>query len=112
MCVYDNGCNLAHYCLSREPAFFRNTQQLIDALHYQGHTKCPTSFDITRVNKERRASLKNSQLAEQKNSKVGYIVTQASPSLPCGMVDVDRFAGSAMPERDLLRLVMLCRQRT
>ena len=76
--VYDNGCNHAHYCLNREPMFFRDTQQLIDAMHYRGHTNCPTSFNIASVSKERRKPLLNSQLAEQQNAKLAYIVTQAS----------------------------------
>ena len=84
MFVYDNGCNHAHYYLNREPGFFQHTQQLIDAMHYKAHTKCPTSFDITTVSKERRQPLLNSQLAEQQNAKLAYIVTQACHPPPCG----------------------------
>ena len=54
MFVYDNGCNHAHYCLNREPVFFQHMQQLIDAMHYKAHTMCPTSFDITTVDKDDR----------------------------------------------------------
>ena len=45
--MYNNGCNHAHCCLNREPAFFKHMQQLIDATHYKAHTKCPSSFDTT-----------------------------------------------------------------
>lgn len=98
--MYDNGCNHAHYCLNREPAFFRHMQQLIDAMHYRGHTNCPTSFDITRVSKERREPLRNSQLAEQQNSKLGYIVTQASYPLPSERADVCLLNNRALLQRD------------
>ena len=75
--VYDNGCNHAHYCLAREPHFFKDMQQLIDAMHYRSHTSCPTSYDITRMAWAHSGPLRNSQLAEQQNSKLSYIETQA-----------------------------------
>ena len=84
-------------------------QQLIDAMHYRVHTNCPTSFDITRVSKERRHALRNSQLAEQQNAKLGYIVSQASYCCPVSWLMCVCLAAA---ERDLLMLAMLCRQRT
>lgn len=36
--VYDNACNLHSYCLNRDPAFFKNTQFLVDRLRWADHT--------------------------------------------------------------------------
>ena len=36
--VYDNSCNLHSYCLNQDPVFFKNSQFLVDQLHWQDHT--------------------------------------------------------------------------
>lgn len=76
--VYDNGCNHAHYFLNREPKFFKDMHQLIDAMHFRTHTSCPTSFDIKTVASAHSGLLSNSQLAEQRNSKLSRIETQVN----------------------------------
>lgn len=83
MFVYDNGCNHAHYVLNREPHFFMDMHQLIDAMHFRAHTSCATSFDIQTVASAHSGPLGNSQLAEQRNSKLSYIETQASSPSSC-----------------------------
>ncbi|KAJ7755079.1 hypothetical protein DFH07DRAFT_868554 [Mycena maculata] len=43
--IYDFACALGPYCMTREPAFFADTQFLIDDFHVSGHTKCaPAAF--------------------------------------------------------------------
>ena len=36
--VYDNACNLHSYSLNRDPVFFKNSQFLVDWLHWHDHT--------------------------------------------------------------------------
>ena len=36
--IYDNSCNLHSYCLNRDPVFFKNSQFLVDRLHWRDHT--------------------------------------------------------------------------
>lgn len=36
--VYDNACNLHSYSLNRDPVFFKNSQFLVDRLHWRDHT--------------------------------------------------------------------------
>jgi len=45
--VYDFACQLAPYCLLREPHFFRNTRFLVDQFHASGHTKCSKASSST-----------------------------------------------------------------
>ena len=45
--VYDFACQLAPYCLLREPQFFRNTRFLVDQFHVSGHTKCSKASSST-----------------------------------------------------------------
>ena len=45
--VYDFACQLAPYCLLREPEFFSNTRFLIDTFHSDNHTKCGRSSFLT-----------------------------------------------------------------
>ena len=47
--VYDFACQLAPYCLLREPQFFRNTRFLVDQFHASGHTKCSKASSSTYV---------------------------------------------------------------
>lgn len=62
---YDNGCNAMQYCLNRECAFFGSTLFYIDAMHYNDHKRCATDFSSGTCD-----AIKNSSLAEQKNSIV------------------------------------------
>lgn len=45
--VYDFACQLAPYCLVREPKFFCNTRFLVDQFHASGHTKCSKASSST-----------------------------------------------------------------
>ena len=45
--IYDFACQLAPYCLLREPRFFRNTRFLVDQFHASGHTKCSKASSST-----------------------------------------------------------------
>ncbi|EKM78196.1 hypothetical protein AGABI1DRAFT_28964, partial [Agaricus bisporus var. burnettii JB137-S8] len=42
--IYDFACQLAPYCMAREPDFFSDTSFLIDDFHTMGHTRCSTAF--------------------------------------------------------------------
>lgn len=70
--VYDNACNLHNYCLNREPLFFQNTRFLCDEPHWKGHKHCCPAY-----NSGRYADIGNCSLAEQKNSFVRLLETQA-----------------------------------
>lgn len=41
----DNGCNVHHYILNREPGFFRDTKIFIDQSHYHGHKDCSAAYN-------------------------------------------------------------------
>lgn len=71
MVVYDNCCNLMQYILNREPAAFKSTEFLVDAMHYTEHKHCGLDFDSSKY-----AAVTNSPLAEQKN----YVMRQLDHS--------------------------------
>ncbi|WVO21741.1 uncharacterized protein IAS62_003053 [Cryptococcus decagattii] len=50
--VYDFACAPAHYCILREPKFFRDTRFLLDEFHAYGHTACSASGFDTAAMKE------------------------------------------------------------
>ena len=62
--VYDNACNLAAFCMVREPYVFRSTRFLVDRLHSKGHT-CPAAFHLRAYDGDARLASINSQVAEQ-----------------------------------------------
>ncbi|KAK7025734.1 hypothetical protein R3P38DRAFT_3316395 [Favolaschia claudopus] len=65
---------LGPYCMTREPAFFAETQFLIDDFHSVGHTKCaPAAFLKTHCNVDPRLSYINSSAGECGNSGLGRI---------------------------------------
>ena len=70
---YDNGCNLHHFCLSREPEYFKNTRFLIDEMHFNDHKKCSPNYSTKLYPKVR-----NSPLAEQKNSFLRLLASQSA----------------------------------
>ncbi|KAJ7787748.1 hypothetical protein B0H14DRAFT_2537253 [Mycena olivaceomarginata] len=72
--IYDFACALGPYCMTREPAFFRNTQFLIDDFHSVGHTKCsPAAFLKSHCNVDPRLAYINSSAGECGNSGLGRI---------------------------------------
>ena len=71
--IYDNGCNFSHYCLNREPQFFRDTFTLVDAAHFiASHQSCSPAF----YSRKYPHITDNSQLQEQKNSQIDNIRDQ------------------------------------
>ena len=65
MIIYDFACQLAPYCLVREPEFFQDTMFVIDEMHSTGHSNCLQAFFMQNYILT-RASLKpvNSSAAE------------------------------------------------
>ncbi|XP_028394477.1 uncharacterized protein LOC114518672 [Dendronephthya gigantea] len=63
--VYDNACNLHSYCLNGDPTFFKDTQFLVDRLHWADHTGCSSAYHISCYPDY---DYLNSQIAEQSNS--------------------------------------------
>jgi hypothetical protein len=72
--IYDFACQLAPYCLAREPEFFRDTLFVIDEMHANGHSSCSQAFFISNY-MQTRGSLKpvNSSAAECSNSGLNRI---------------------------------------
>ncbi|EJD36135.1 hypothetical protein AURDEDRAFT_74537 [Auricularia subglabra TFB-10046 SS5] len=62
--IYDFACALAHYCMLREPKFFRNTRFLIDGFHAKGHTRCSRCCFISSYKKDSALCSVNSSAAE------------------------------------------------
>lgn len=75
--VYDNGCNAHAFALNREPVFFKNTQFMIDALHFKCHTGCCSAYDIKHHAHTRHL---NSQLCEQQVSASFVVIYFIRPS--------------------------------
>ena len=73
--IYDNSCHLQEYCLSRTPDFFKNTEFLVDRLHWHNHTTCSQGHNISLYPV---LSKINSQAAEQLNSFLARYRTQFS----------------------------------
>ncbi|CAH3150762.1 unnamed protein product [Pocillopora meandrina] len=65
--VYDNSCNLHSYCLNRDPVFFKNSQFLVDRLHWRDHTDCSEAYNLSRYP---QWDTLNSQAAEQAYSSL------------------------------------------
>ncbi|EJD45046.1 hypothetical protein AURDEDRAFT_64771, partial [Auricularia subglabra TFB-10046 SS5] len=62
--VYDFACALAHYCMLREPRFFKNTRFVIDGFHAKGHTRCTKACFISNYANDSKISGVNSSAAE------------------------------------------------
>jgi hypothetical protein len=58
-------CALGPYCMTWEPAFFRDMQFLIDDFHLVGHTKCsPAAFLKSHCNVDPHLAYINSSAGE------------------------------------------------
>ena len=44
---YDNGCNLIHYILNREPEMLKTLRIYIDNMHFTSHSRCLMAFDTS-----------------------------------------------------------------
>lgn len=71
--LYDSGCRLLPYCLAREGYHFQATSFMVDELHWNNHVECSTDF-----NSKHYPWIKNSSLAEQKNSVIRSLESNAS----------------------------------
>ncbi|GMH34863.1 hypothetical protein BSKO_02724 [Bryopsis sp. KO-2023] len=69
---YDNGCNAEQYALNREPLFFKNVSRMIDSMHARGHVNCLTAYKSSNF-----SFMTDSSLAEQRNSKLAQLKTEA-----------------------------------
>ena len=45
----DNGCNLHHYILNREPQHFQSLHMYIDELHFRGHKHCCPAYSTGKL---------------------------------------------------------------
>jgi hypothetical protein len=72
--IYDFACQLAPYCLAREPEFFQDTLFVVDEMHANGHSQCSQAFFISNY-MQTRGSLKciNTSAAECSNSGLNRI---------------------------------------
>ncbi|KAJ7075683.1 hypothetical protein B0H15DRAFT_925413 [Mycena belliarum] len=72
--VYDFACALGPYCMTREPAFFADTQFVIDDFHSTGHSKCaPAAFLKTYCAVDPRLRYINTSAGECGNSGISRI---------------------------------------
>ncbi|KAJ7151002.1 hypothetical protein C8R46DRAFT_1166574 [Mycena filopes] len=72
--VYDFACALGPYCMTREAAFFLQTQFVIDDFHAMGHTKCsPAAFLKTYAKVDPRLAQINTSAAECGNGGISRI---------------------------------------
>jgi hypothetical protein len=72
--IYDFACQLAPYCRSREPEFFKKTLFVVDEMHANGHSSCSQSCFLSNYMLT-QADLRsvNSSAAECSNSGLSRI---------------------------------------
>lgn len=72
--IYDFACQLAPYCRSREPEFFKDTLFVIDEMHANGHSSCSQACFLSNYMQTRPNLLAvNSSAAECSNSGLNRI---------------------------------------
>lgn len=72
--IYDYACALGPYCMTREPAFFADTQFVVDDFHASGHSKCsPAAFLRNYSDVDPRLARINSSAAECGNGGIKRI---------------------------------------
>ena len=82
--VYDFACQLAPYCLLREPQFFCNTRFLVDQFHASGHTKCSQASSLTYAMQfDPNLQVINTSAAEVGNSGAAKIRKSVSYMTQC-----------------------------
>ena len=72
--IYDNACNVCAYAMNRNPALFRDTHFLSDALHFPAHVNCAPTFDSARF---RHLFTGASVIHEQKNRDLAKLKKNA-----------------------------------
>ena len=83
--IYDNACNLMHFCLNREPQYFQRTIFLVDAMHFKDHRKCCDDFDAAKYMAIFRTK-RNTSLAEQKNAVLRKLENSLSFMTQCNFL--------------------------
>jgi hypothetical protein len=72
--IYDFGCQLGPYCMSREPEFFRDTLFAIDEMHANGHNNCSQACYVSNYMLVRPHLMRvNSSAAECNNAGLNRI---------------------------------------
>ena len=81
--IYDNACKLHLFSLKREPVRFKDTQFLVDRLHYRkGHVGCSLGYCMDTYRDSHEINNINSQANEQANSSLRRLATQLAYMLP------------------------------
>ncbi|KIJ24236.1 hypothetical protein M422DRAFT_194900, partial [Sphaerobolus stellatus SS14] len=82
--VYDFACQLAPYCIIREPRFFGNTQFVVGEFHASDHTKCSKALHASFVMQhDPQIQLINTSAAEVGNSGASKIRKSVSYMTQC-----------------------------
>ena len=77
--IYDFGCRLSAYSMSREPELFKDTCFAIDEMHAKGHSACsPASFSSNYMQGRTMLQSVNTSAAECSNSGLNRIRKSAS----------------------------------
>ena len=84
---YDNGCNLHHFILNREPEHFKWSEILIDEFHANSHKECSLNYSSG----EYRTRARNYSLCEQKNRPLQALCTSFSKMDQIGFLELSRF---------------------
>jgi hypothetical protein len=72
--VYDFACQLAPYCLAREPQFFQDTLFVVDQMHATGHNFCSQACFVSNYKQVRPSVMFiNCSAAEAANSGLNRI---------------------------------------
>jgi hypothetical protein len=72
--IYDFACQLAPYCLAREPQFFKDTLFVVDQMHANGHNYCSQACFVSNYMQVRPSVMfVNSSAAEAANSGLNRI---------------------------------------
>lgn len=72
--IYDFACQLAPYCMAREPEFFKDTLFVVDEMHSNGHTWCSQACFVSNYMQVRPSLMGvNSSVAEACNSGLNRI---------------------------------------
>lgn len=72
--IYDYACQLAAYCMVREPEYWKKTSFLVDELHARGHSNCsPAAFLAPSMAQDPILRQVNGSAAECARGTVGRI---------------------------------------
>ena len=89
---YDNGCNLHHFILNREPTHFKWSEMVIDEFHAKSHKECSLNYNSG----EFRTRATNYSLCEQKNRALKALCTSFAKMDQMGFLEMCRFKLAAV----------------